>query len=173
EDGNGRIHRWLIHHVLAAAGYTPPGVVFPVSAAILSRIEDYRRVLESRSSALLPFIDWRATENGNVEVTNNTAAFYRYFDATAHAEFIYECIERTVEEDLPREIHFLIAFDRFAAGVKDMADMPNRRVEQLRGFLEQNDGRLSARARSREFAAMTDEEAARVERLYAESFGEP
>ena len=172
EDGNGRIHRWLIHHVLAAAGYTPPGVVFPVSAAILSRIEDYRRVLESRSSALLPFIDWRATENGNVEVTNDTAAFYRYFDATVHAEFLYECIERTVEEDLPREIRFLIAFDRFAAGVKDMADMPDRRVEQLRGFLEQNDGRLSARARSREFAAFTDDEAARVERLYAESFGE-
>ena len=172
EDGNGRIHRWLIHHVLAAAGYTPPGVVFPVSAAILSRIEDYRRVLESRSSALLPFIDWRATENGNVEVRNDTAAFYRYFDATAHAEFLYECIERTVEEDLPREIRFLIAFDRFAAGVKDIADMPDRRVELLRVFLEQNDGRLSTRARSREFAALTDEEAARVERLYAESFEE-
>ena len=172
EDGNGRIHRWLIHHVLAAADYTPPGVVFPVSAAILSRIEDYRRVLESRSSALLPFIDWRATEGGNVEVLNDTAAFYRYFDATAHAEFLYACIERTVEEDLPREIRFLIAFDRFAAGVKEMADMPDRRLELLRGFLEQNDGRLSARARSREFAALTDDEAVRVERLYAESFGE-
>ncbi len=172
-DGNGRIHRWLIHHVLAAAGYTPPGVVFPVSAAILERIEDYRRVLESRSSALLPFIDWRTTEGGNVEVLNDTAAFYRYFDATAHAEFLYGCIERTVEEDLPREIRFLVAFDRFAAGVKDMADMPDRRVELLRSFLEQNDGRLSARARSREFAALTDEEAARIERLYAESFGEP
>ena len=172
EDGNGRIHRWLIHHVLAAAGYTPPGVVFPVSAAILGRIEDYRRVLESRSSALLPFIDWRATEGGNVEVLNDTASFYRYFDATAHAEFLYGCIERTVEEDLPREINFLVAFDHFAAGVKDMADMPDRRVELLRGFLEQNGGRLSARARSREFVALTDEEAARIERLYAESFGE-
>ena len=172
EDGNGRIHRWLIHHVLAAAGYTPPGVVFPVSAAILGRIEDYRRVLESRSSDFLPFIDWRATEGGNVEVLNDTASFYRYFDATAHAEFLYGCIERTVEEDLPREINFLVAFDHFAAGVKDMADMPDRRVELLRGFLEQNGGRLSARARSREFVALTDKEAARIERLYAESFGE-
>ncbi len=26
EDGNGRLHRWLIHHVLATAGYNPPGV---------------------------------------------------------------------------------------------------------------------------------------------------
>ena len=152
---------------------TRPASCSPVSAAILSRIEDYRRVLESRSAALLPFIDWRATDSGNVEVRNDTAAFYRYFDATAHAEFLYACIERTVEEDLPREIRFLIAFDRFAAGVKDIADMPDRRVEQLRGFLEQNDGRLSARARSREFAALTDDEAARVERLYVESFGEP
>ncbi len=173
DDGNGRIHRWLIHHVLAVAGYTPPGVVFPVSAAILSRIEDYRRVLEYRSSALLPFIDWRATDSGNVEVRNDTAAFYRYFDATAHAEFLYACIERTVEEDLPREIRFLIAFDRFAAGVKEVADMPDRQVELLHRFLEQQDGRLSARARSREFAALTEDEAARIERLYAESFPEP
>ena len=172
EDGNGRIHRWLIHHVLAAADYTPPGVVFPVSAAIRSRIQNYRLVLESRSSALLPFIDWRATEGGNVEVLNDTASFYRYFDATAHAEFLYGCIERTVEEDLPREIRFLVAFDRFADGVKEVVDMPDRRVELLRAFLEQNGGKLSARARSWEFAVLTDDEAARIERLYAESFGE-
>ena len=40
EDGNGRIHRYLIHHVLAMRGFNPPGVVFPVSAAILDRIND-------------------------------------------------------------------------------------------------------------------------------------
>ncbi|MGH9440012.1 MAG: Fic family protein, partial [Terriglobia bacterium] len=27
EDGNGRLHRYLIHHVLAERGYNPPGVV--------------------------------------------------------------------------------------------------------------------------------------------------
>ena len=35
EDGNGRIHRYLVHHVLAETGFSPKGVVFPVSAAIL------------------------------------------------------------------------------------------------------------------------------------------
>ena len=35
EDGNGRLHRWLIHHALARGGFNPPGVVFPVSAVIL------------------------------------------------------------------------------------------------------------------------------------------
>ena len=46
EDGNGRLHRYLMHHVLAERGFNPPGVVFPVSAAILDRIDDYRRTLK-------------------------------------------------------------------------------------------------------------------------------
>lgn len=45
-------------------------------------------------------------------------------------------------------------------------------MELLHGFLEQNGGRLSVRARNQEFAALTDDGAGRVERLYAESFGE-
>ena len=32
EDGNGRLHRYLIHHVLAQRGFNPAGVVFPVTA---------------------------------------------------------------------------------------------------------------------------------------------
>ena len=35
EDGNGRLHRCLFHHVLAQRGFNPPGVVFPISSAIL------------------------------------------------------------------------------------------------------------------------------------------
>lgn len=46
-DGNGRIHRYLIHHVLAERGFNPPEVIFPVSAAILEQIVTYRSVLES------------------------------------------------------------------------------------------------------------------------------
>lgn len=39
EDGNGRLHRWLIHHILAAADFNPPRLVFPVSSVILREIE--------------------------------------------------------------------------------------------------------------------------------------
>ncbi len=101
-DGNGRLHRWLIHHVLASAGYNPPGIVFPVSASILRRIDEYKAVLESYSAALLPFVEWRATADGNVEVLNDTSDYYRYFDATAHAEFLYACVEQTVGAGSPR-----------------------------------------------------------------------
>ena len=133
-DGNGRLHRWLIHHVLAAAHYNPPGLVFPISAAILRQIDAYRRVLESVSRPLLPFIEWHRTEDGNVEVTNDTAAYYRFFDATAQAEFLYACVEQTIEEDLPREVAFLVSFDRFSQAIEEMVDMPADRIELLEKF---------------------------------------
>src|SRR5690606_24178545 len=38
EDGNGRLHRFLIHYVLARLGFTPEGMIFPISAAILAEM---------------------------------------------------------------------------------------------------------------------------------------
>lgn len=170
EDGNGRVHRWLIHHVPAAAGFAPPGITFPVSAVILREIERYREVLESYSRPLLACIDWRPTVDGNVEVLGETAPWYRFFDATAHAEFLYRCVETTVVHDLPREVAFLEAYDRFIEGVQDIADMPARTLDLLFRFLRQGNGRLSRRARENEFAALTDDEAGRIEALYADGY---
>lgn len=172
-DGNGRLHRWLIHHALASASYNPPGLVFPVSAAILRNLDRYRAVLESFSAPLLPFIDWRPSEQGNVEVLNETVDYYRFFDATAHAVFLYACVEQTIETDLPREVWFLQAFDTFSQAVQQIVDMPMAKVELLQKFMEQNQGALSQRAREKEFSALTDAEITRVEALFAEAFSGP
>ena len=173
EDGNGRIHRYLIHHVLAQRGFNPPGVVFPVSAAILDRIDAYGEVLEDYSRRLLPVIEWESTERGNVRVLNDTADFYRFFDATPHAELLFDCVRRTIEEDLPNEADFLRRYDQFTARVQTIADMPDRTTDLLFRFLHQNDGRLSGRARAYEFEELTNTEVDRIERLYAETFGPP
>jgi Fic family protein len=85
EDGNGRIHRYLIHHVLGRRGFNPPGLVFPVSSAILNDIDRYRRVLEAYSIRVLTVVEWEPTAQGNVRVLNDTGDFYRYFDATPQA----------------------------------------------------------------------------------------
>jgi hypothetical protein len=168
EDGNGRVHRWVLHHVIAAGGFAPSGVIFPVSAAILRAIGEYRRVLESYSRSLLGCIEWKPTTHGNVEVLNDTASWYRFFDATAHAEFTYRCVQATIEQDLPYEVAYLQAYDRFTEGVAALVDMPTRSVELLHRFLRQHEGRLSQRARSTEFAALRDDEVMRIEALYAE-----
>jgi hypothetical protein len=170
DDGNGRLHRYLIHHVLAERGFNPPGVVFPVSAAILERINDYRSVLESYSTRLLPHVRWEPTDRGNVRVLNDTGDFYRFFDATPHAEFLYECVQRTIETDLPAEAAFLRRYDAFRSDVEALFDMPERTIDLLFRFLHQNGGRLSQRAREREFAQLSDDEAARIERIFSSHF---
>ena len=152
-DGNGRIHRYLIHHVLAGRGFNPAGVVFPVSAAILEKIDAYQTALEDYSKRLLPVIQWEATADGNVDVRSDTADFYRFFDATPHAEFLYACVRKTIEEDLPRETDFLSRYDRFRTAVETVADMPDRTIDLLFRFLHQNNGTLSRRAREKEFSS--------------------
>jgi len=170
EDGNGRIHRYLIHHALTARGFNPRGLVFPVSAAILERIDDYRRVLETYSERLLPLVDWRPTAKMNVEVLNDTGDFYRYFDATPHAEFLFECVQRTVEHDLPKEAAFLERYDIFKNRVEAMAEMPASIIDLLFSFLKQNNGQLSNRARAKEFSSLTDDEIEAFETTYQEVF---
>jgi len=170
EDGNGRIHRYLIHHALTARGFNPTGLVFPVSAAILDRIDDYRRVLETYSERLLPLIDWKPTAKMNVEVLNDTGDFYRYFDATPHAEFLFECVQRTIKHDLPEEAAFLERYDIFKNRVEAMAEMPASTIDLLFSFLKQNNGQLSKRARAKEFSSLTDNEIEEFEATYQEVF---
>lgn len=172
-DGNGRLHRCLIHHVLSERGYTPAGMVFPVSTVMLDRIEEYRNVLQSHSSPLMDFIDWQALANGNVEVTNETADLYRFFDCTAEAEFLYECVLRTIEEDLPREIDYLKRHDEAMRDIMNAIEMPDRMAESLIMFIRQNGGTLSRKRRSRDpFNKLTDEEIHLIEGLIVEAFAE-
>lgn len=171
EDGNGRLHRYLIHHVLAERGYNPPGLVFPVSAAILERIDSYREALETYSARLLPHIKWAPTEKFNVRVLNDTGDFYRFFDATPQAEFLYACVRQTIEHDLPYETGFLRRYDDFRRRVEALIDMPGPTIDLLFRFLRQNGGTLSARAREKEFAALSNKEVAEIEAIMAEVFG--
>jgi hypothetical protein len=170
QDGNGRVHRCLIHHVLAERKYTPPGMVFPVSSVMLDRIDDYRRTLQAHSMPLMDFIEWHPTVDHNVEVLNDTADLYRYFDCTEQAEFLYACVQRTVEYDLPREIDYLRRHDEAMTRIREMIDMPDRLVQNLILFIRQNGGTLSKRKREKDFSALTDDEVQRLEHIVREAF---
>lgn len=169
-DGNGRIHRYLIHHILANMKFTPQGIIFPVSAAILEQIDDYRKVLESYSHPLLDFIDWKTTQDHNVEVINETADYYRYFDATMQAEFLFDCIDYTIKEIIPGEVSYLENFDQMKAWLDDCFEMPDKTVALLIRFLEQNNGTISNRARTKEFSALNNDEIELIENQYQSIF---
>lgn len=171
EDGNGRIHRYLFHHVLAEKGFVPKGLIFPVAAVILERINEYRKILEHFSKPRLDLIEWRPTEKNNIEVLNGTIDFYRYFDATKQAEFFFECVEETVNKTLPDEVEYLKRYDLLNEFIKNYIDMPDKLVDLLIRFLAQNGGKLSKRAREKEFEKLADREIKAIEQKYAEIFG--
>ena len=170
EDGNGRIHRYLIHHLLSVMKFTPQGIIFPVSSAILDRIDDYRKVLETYSQPILDFIKWKRTEDNNVEVLNETIDYYRYFDATVQSEFLFECIESTIDSIIPQEVAYLQKYDAMKTWLDDNFEMPDRMVALLIRFLEQNKGLLSKRATEKEFVALSASEIKRIESKYQSIF---
>ena len=170
EDGNGRIHRYLIHHVLAKKKFSQQGMIFPVSSSILDHIDDYRSVLEVYSRPLLDFIEWEETEDHNVKVLNETLDYYRYFDATKQAEFLYDCVHDTIENIIPNEISYLTNYDEFKRYIDDEFEMPDKLVALLVRFLDQNEGKLSKRAREKEFASLKDSELTVIQNKYIEIF---
>ncbi|MGI9322020.1 MAG: Fic family protein [Pseudomonadales bacterium] len=170
EDGNGRIHRYLIHHVLAEQGFVPAGLTFPVSAVILDRLDAYRKTLEHYSKPRLGLIEWRPTDKNNVEVLNETIDLYRYFDATRQAEFLFECVAETVNKTLPEEVDYLAKYDLLNDFIKNYINMPDKQMDLLIRFLNQNRGKLSQRARKKEFAALTEPEVQAIESRYDQVF---
>jgi Fic family protein len=169
-DGNGRLHRYLMHHILSEQGFSPKHLIFPISAVLLDRIDEYKQVLESFSHPRLKFVQWRPTKNGNVEVLNETIDLYRYFDATREAEFLYECVLKTIEDILPKEIEYLQKYDQMKTTITERFDMPTHLIDLLINFLQQNNGKLSERARKKEFQALSDEESLELELLFSEIF---
>lgn len=90
------------------------------------------------------------------------AELYRYFDATAQAEYLYERVIDTVRHDLKEELGFVATYDRALAAVRDIVDMPDRRASLFVRLCLQNGGRL-AKSRRPAFEELTETEVTAME----------
>jgi len=170
EDGNGRIHRYLIHHILSERKFSPPGLHFPVSSSMLKHIERYRDTLRHHSLPLMDLIEWKNTENMNVKVLNRTSDLYSYFDCTEACEFIYSCVKETIDIDFPEELNYLIGYDQAIETISNLLDMPDNTIKQLIVFIRQNNWKLSKRRRDKEFVELSDNEVIQIEKIVYEAF---
>ena len=162
EDGNGRIHRFLIHHSLAKLNFAPPGILFPISAAMLRAPKAYDAALNAFSKSIRSRILYEMDDQQRLTVLNKTDHLYRYYDATPQAEYLYDAVAETIRKDLREEIEFLEVFDKSMLAVKDIVDMPNARASSLIRFVLQNHGTLSKNKRG-QFPELQDDELARIE----------
>ncbi|MFM8359672.1 MAG: Fic family protein [Verrucomicrobiota bacterium] len=173
-DGNGRLHRFLIHYVLSFRRFAPDGVVFPISATLLHRPQDYDASLESFSRPLLPLIDYQLDSRGRMTVANDTRDFYRYVDCTSLTEILFGFVEETIEKELPSEIRFLQQYDTARKLMRQVVDLPNRHADLLVRLCLQNNGALSkAKRQLPEYAGLSHDEIAGLEAAIAEAFGLP
>ena len=165
EDGNGRIHRFLIHNILFLKKAVPAGLMFPVSAAMLRKKALYDSALESFSKPLLKLLKYDLNELGEMTVDGNTADFYRYIDMTAQTEALFEFVKITVETELEKELDFLMRYDTARNAVQKIVDMPDQRMDLLLNFCMQNKGSLSAGRRKEHFSFLTDDEVNAIEEV--------
>jgi hypothetical protein len=86
------------------------------------------------------------------------------------AEFLYACVRRTVETDLPREIDYLARHDQAIRRIMDAVEMPDRIAENLVMFIRQNKGTLSKRRRESEFKQLRDDEVVLIESIVSDAF---
>ena len=171
EDGNGRIHRFLIHNILARCEYTPEGIMFPVSAAMLNNAAEYDASLEAHSRPILGLVEYELDDDGRMTVANDVAIWYRYVDMTAQTEALYSFIERTIQSELVAELAFLANYDRTKGALQEIVDMPDRQIDLFIRFCLQNHGQLSARKRSSHFGFLENDEIARMEAAVQTAFG--
>lgn len=165
EDGNGRIHRLLIHYVLSRNGFTPKGIIFPVSAVMLQRRHEYDEALEQFSVPVMRLVDYEEHEDGTVDVKNDNAHLYRYFDATPMAEALYSWVEQTVRDEFRRELEFIAGFRRIRQELDAIVALPDKQANLFITVCLQNDGRLSPGKRARHFSRLTDREVATLEKV--------
>ncbi len=168
EDGNGRLHRLLIHYILSRAGFTPRGLIFPISAVMLQKREQYDACLESFSKPLMTLLDYTVDEEGRLSVKGRTSDFYRYVDFTRMAEDLYRWTEETIRTEFRDELDFIVRYREAREKLDGLVEMPDTARNRFVQFCLQNGGRLSAGKRAKYFSALTDDEVRALEQVVKE-----
>ena len=169
-DGNGRLHRFLLHHFLRLAGFTPPGAVVPVSAAMARDIARYAGVLKHYSAPRTAILDYRLDPDSDyIEVKKHPLYLYAFFDATELCEFTFECLEQAIDQDLADELEYLRAYDSAHQSLSRWLDAPQPELEKLIRYVAHNKGHLSNNKRG-QFPLISDKDIARAETQISEAF---
>jgi Fic family protein len=170
-DGNGRLHRVLIHYVLRRRHFGPDEVIFPVSAAMLQNSRRYDESLEVFSEPSLALIDYEVDPHGRLSVHGETKHLYRYIDCTEMAKALFEFVQVTIEKEFPSEIKFLRQYDQARVLMQQVVDLPNRHADLFIRLIRQNAGRLSKGKRKlSEFETLSDDEVASLENAVNQAF---
>jgi hypothetical protein len=171
EDGNGRIHRFLIHDILSRDNFLPSGMIIPVSANMVNNMKLYDDALEAYSKPLMHIIRYAKNEKQELLVLNasEVEGYYRFPDLTAQTEYLCKVIETVVSHDLPNEINFLQNYDEAKGLMKQRVDMPDKLIDLFIRFTHQNNGIFPNRRRNT-FQMLKDDEIEALQSIFQDVF---
>jgi hypothetical protein len=168
-DGNGRLHRFLIQHVLARSGLMGMETVIPVSAVIEQDIQAYHAVLTAFSRPVTALWNYRRGTSEPIVLRAPGSRAYRFFEADREIGYLHKMMRRAVEEEIPRELAWLQGYDLAFAALEKEFDLPQKDVSALIRMIHSNKGRLSLHRR-KQYAALPDEVLDRIETVVRQSF---
>ncbi len=171
EDGNGRVHRFLIHDILVRDGIVPNSTILPISAQILAHMNEYNTTLELLSKLIEREVKYDINDSGEMTVNNASEieALYRFPDLTKHTVFLARAIQSTINKYVPEELLFLQRYDELKRDIQSIVDMPDKKVDRMILFLHQNMGKLAARKRNF-YKELSDNEIEQMEQAYTQVF---
>jgi hypothetical protein len=171
EDGNGRLHRFMIHYILSRMNFVLSDTIFPISATMLRDMRSYDEILERFSKPLMKAIpDYSVGHKGNIEVPGETKQFYQYIDYTLICQYLFGCIEKTIEVDFREELDFLTFYDHAKKQIQEVVDMPDQKINLIIKLIVQNKGKLSKHKQENYFNMLTVEEIIEIEAIIKEVF---
>ncbi len=169
-DGNGRLHRFLLHHLLRLGGFTPSGAIVPVSKAMERDLARYAEILKRYSAPRTAMLDYRLDSDADhIDVKKQPLYLYAFFDATELCEFTFQCLERAIDQDLADELAYLRAYDSAHRSLTRWLDAPQPELAKLIRYIAQNNGHLSKNKRG-QFPLVGDDDIARAETQINEAF---
>lgn len=171
EDGNGRLHRFLIHDVLTRDKLVPTGLIIPVSAHMVDHMKEYDDILEAYSQPLMLRVKYEMKNDNTMVVTNASEieGYFRYPDLTDQVIYLARTVKSTITEDIYQEMEFLVKYEEVKAAIQQIVDMPSRNIDLMIKYLHQNRGELAARKR-KFFPELTDDEIAKMQMAFKEIF---
>ncbi|MEK7485231.1 MAG: Fic family protein, partial [Planctomycetota bacterium] len=165
EDGNGRLHRFLIHHILSRLKMTPEGLIFPISATMLNHLREYDQCLESYSVPLMDLLeDYDLSPEGKLTIQDNKSEYYSYIDFTEIGRYLFRCVEKTIQNDFRNQLEYLISYDQTKKEIQEIVDMPDQRIDLIIRLILDNQGTLSKTKKGNFSPPLTSKEIQSIEK---------
>ena len=149
-DGNGRLSRFVFHQALCNSGRLAKGFLLPVSVAMKRHEADYLAALQSFSRPARERVQVTWIDEGEYRFRFVAGdAIFRYWDATACAEFGFRMAAQALDVELKQETRFLSRYDEVVRRVNERADLRGSDLGTLAMICLDNDGTISHRKRKR------------------------